>query len=94
MFDIGHVNKATMKRPNGYISVTTEEGVVVEHDSCQCVHCGVHTPWIPGSGNHRVFCKLCNGFTCCVETSPECGHHYPFEKKLDDYESGKLLVLK
>lgn len=60
-------------------------------DTLRCVHCG-HV-WIPvkGSGKIRGWCTKCNGVTCGSE---ECKTCYPFEKKLDDYEKGKLKILR
>lgn len=60
-------------------------------DGLKCVHCGhVFFP-IAGSGITRGWCRNCNGPTC---GSHECDTCYPFEKRLDDYEKGKLKILK
>lgn len=77
----------------GYgISIDRETGKTVdEHDSMQCCHCGHHFRVVPGSGKTRGFCMLCDGVTC---GAPDCFEHFPFEKKLDLYEKGKLLVLR
>jgi len=60
-------------------------------DGLRCVHCG-HV-WIPvvGSGRKRGYCLKCNGVTC---GGNECEACYPFEKRLEDYEKGKLKILK
>jgi hypothetical protein len=81
-FDAQHERKAT-----GAIIV---EGMHVA-DTLRCVHCG-HV-WIPikGSGRKRGYCTKCNGVTCGAHKCDTC---YPFEKQLEDYEKGKLNVLK
>lgn len=60
-------------------------------DTLTCKHCGF--TWIPivGSGKIRGWCSKCNGVTC---GRPECDNCYPAEKRLDDYEKGKLKTLK
>lgn len=75
------------RKPSGAIIV---EGMHVA-DTLKCVHCG-HV-WIPikGSGRVRGWCNSCGGVTC---GRAECNACYPFEKKLDDYEKGKLKELR
>jgi len=43
-----------------------------------------------GSGIKRGFCMKCFGITCGMKKCDEC---FPFEKKLDYYEKGRLPVL-
>lgn len=82
----------TVRRPNSYSTRTDREtGKVEERDGLQCVHCGHHWEVIAGSGRTRGFCLLCYGPTCGAQ---RCVNHYPFEKQLDDYEAGKLIVLQ
>ena len=76
-----------VRRPSGHILM--DDKVVC--DTVQCVHCSAHYVWITGSKRIRGFCSNCNGLTC---GSPKCDACYIFEKKLDDYEKGKLLVLR
>lgn len=59
-------------------------------DTKQCCHCGGHFKSVPGSGKTRGYCMNCNHITC---GKPECNPCYPFEKKMDDLESGKIITL-
>lgn len=76
-----------IRKPGGAIII---DGMHVA-DTLRCCHCG--KIWIPivGSGKKRGFCLKCNKVTCGAESCNTC---YPFEKKLDDYEKGKLKILK
>lgn len=79
------------RKVNGTVIITGEFGAPVERDTKQCCHCGKH--WIvkPGSGTIRGFCPQCNDHVC---GDPMCTSAcYPYEKRLEDYEKGKLLVL-
>ena len=64
---------------------------MIEIDTLQCCHCGGHFEVVKGSGKIRGWCMLCNQVTC---GKPKCDEHYPIEKKLDDFEKGKLKVLR
>jgi hypothetical protein len=77
----------SVRKPSGHIIVAGQEVC----DTLKCCHCG-HV-WIPikGSGRIRGWCMKCSGPTC---GSHECNACYPFEKKLNDYEKGKLKTLK
>jgi len=55
----------------------------------RCVHGGEHFISIRGSGTKRGYCMNCSGVFC----GPQHANCYHWEKKLDDYEKGKLLVL-
>jgi hypothetical protein len=33
-------------------------------ETLQCVHCGMHWEYKPGSGRKRGFCNFCNGVVC------------------------------
>lgn len=62
-----------------------------ENETYQCPHCGGH--WVPskGSGKPHVWCGPCHAYTCSsVSCLSEC---YPIEKKFDDIEKGRLLIL-
>lgn len=76
----------------GYgIAVDRETGKTVdEHDCHQCCHCGGQFRVVPGSGKTRGFCLLCGQVTCGAQ---KCLEHFPFKKKLDLYEEGKLILL-
>jgi hypothetical protein len=64
------------------------DGVSVA-DTVMCVHCGKHWISLPGSGRIRGWCFKCNGPFC----GPDCTECYPLQKRLDDYEKGKLHCL-
>jgi len=84
----------------GYgVAIDRETGKTVdEHDSMQCCHCGHHFRVRPGSGKTRGFCLLCGGVTCgaqgCYDHWRNDGRSNNFNQQLDDYEAGKLIVLK
>jgi len=82
-----------MPKIAGYgVAIDRETGKTVdEHETSRCVHCGGHFRIVPGSGRTRGYCFLCDGVTC---GSRECLEHYPFQKRLEDYESGKLIILR
>ena len=68
----------------GIVIATNFDGVEVQRDTGQCVHCGGH--WIvqKGSGKPHVFCSRCNGNTC---SQPKCLKEcYPIQKRFDDTE--------
>jgi hypothetical protein len=77
-------------REDGAIIITDAKG---EHHTAtrQCAHCGNHFVSVRGSGIVRGFCTLCNHVTC---GSKECLAHFPFEKKIDLIESGKIPLIK
>lgn len=77
----------------GYGFATDRETgkVTDEHDSAQCCHCGHHFRVVRGSGKTRGYCQACNGVTCGAQ---DCFYHFPWEKRLDLYEKGKLIVLR
>lgn len=58
----GH-NKAS-----GYFE-TSHDGVRIEGETRQCVHCQYVWTYVPGSGARRGFCLKCNGIVC---GRPEC----------------------
>lgn len=76
-----------VKKPSGYIVVGNE--VVAE--TVKCVHCGHN--WIPikGSGITRGWCNHCDGALCGCKECFECKD---FRKKLDEYEAGRLKILR
>jgi hypothetical protein len=55
-------------KPNGYL-VTTVQGVRLEQETRQCVHCQYMWVYNPGSGDTRGFCLNCGGFIC---GRPQC----------------------
>ena len=74
-------------KPSGHI---LKDDVVVA-DTIQCCHGGEHFISVKGSGTVRAFCLKCNGVSCGKREHLEC---YPLEKQLDDYEAGRLRVLR
>jgi hypothetical protein len=79
------------RKASGYIIMDNGNGPVETAATLQCVHCNKHFISIKGSGTIRAFCLKCGGVTC---GAPVCHEHYDFRKKLDDYEQGKLGVLR
>jgi len=77
------------KKVSGYVIITHPD-YKHELETRQCVHCGKHWVYQPGSGRKRGFCLACHGITC---GSRVCDEHIPFEKKVEDYEKGKRLIL-
>ena len=84
---------ATANNPAGVIVTADASGRVIETDTLQCKHCGMHWQMIPGSGRIRGWCTKCNG--------PLCGENqmcmvicYPMEKRLDDAERYGHLILE
>jgi len=78
----------TATKAAGHVIITSADGSSIEQDTIQCVHCQRHWQVIPGSGRKRGFCRKCMGPTCgSVACDESC---YPFEKRLDHVEIGKL----
>lgn len=75
------------KKPSGYIVV---DGNVVA-ETVKCVHCGHNFVPIKGSGITRGWCTNCNGALCGCKECFECKD---FRKKLDEYEKGRLKLLR
>lgn len=59
----------TGHKPNGYYTKGTANGLTVEGESRQCVHCQALWEYQPGSGTVRGWCLKCNGFLC---NQPSC----------------------
>lgn len=76
-----------MRKAHGVFFIDGKE----EGESIQCCHCNGHFNLRPGSGVTRGFCMLCMRVTCGQK---KCNACYPFEKKLEDYRSGKLKILR
>lgn len=77
-------------REDGVIIADTNDGRI-ETATAWCCHCGTHFTEVRGSGRIRGFCMKCMAKTC---GAPGCDACYPIEKRLDDYERGKLGVLQ
>lgn len=56
-------------KPNGYFQTATGDGIRIEGETRQCVHCQALWEYHPGSGIVRGWCLKCNGFTC---NQPAC----------------------
>jgi hypothetical protein len=69
--------------------ILTINGAVVATTK-QCCHCGNHFIMQKGSGKKRGRCMKCHSITCGKLKCCKC---VPFEKKLDDYEAGKIATL-
>lgn len=77
------------RRPSGHILVDDGHGEVVVADTKHCVHCGAHWISVKDSGRIIGWCYGCDGYIC----GAKCAEHYPMEKKLEDFEAGRLAVL-
>lgn len=79
-------------KPHGVVICTTLDGLDVELDTRQCVHCGGHWEVIKGSGRPHIFCSKCGGDTCSnLKCLTEC---YPIQKKFDDVEKyGRQIIV-
>lgn len=75
-----------MFRPSGNIIIDGKETA----ETRQCPHCNGHFVSIKGSGIKRGYCTMCGGVTCGKQKCDRCT---PFEKKLEEYEKGKRLIL-
>lgn len=73
---------------DGAIIINTGRGEV-QRSTHQCAHCGNHFVSVKGSGIQRGYCMLCHRVTCGTK---KCLDHFPFQKKLDLIESGKILL--
>lgn len=56
-------------QPNGYFATSTGDGVKIEGETRQCVHCQKIWTYRPGSGTVRGWCFKHQGFVCA---EPEC----------------------
>lgn len=56
-------------KPNGYTVTMTGDGLRVEGETRQCVHCQTMWTYQPGSGIQRGWCLRCNGYICA---QPQC----------------------
>lgn len=74
------------RKPSGHILIDNVEVAVTK----QCCHCGGHFISQKGSGKIRGFCTCCMAVTC---GKPGCDPCLPLEKKMEEYEKGKRLVL-
>ena len=80
------MRKNTRLRPAGYASIVDPDLAIIEEDTLQCVHCGMHWQVKPGSGNVRGFCGRCNGPIC----GAKCLECVPIERGLENMEAGRL----
>lgn len=76
--------RLTTLRPHGWLIGEFGDGRVVEYETVQCVHCGMHFPLMPGSGKIRGYCMRCAGPVC----SPACAECVPTEVLLEHLEGG------
>lgn len=69
-------------KPHGVVIATSFDGVEVQRDTEQCVHCGAHWIVVKGSGRPHMYCGRCGGNTC---SNARCLKFcYPTEKRMDD----------
>jgi len=78
----------TSRKPSGYILADGEEIA----QTLQCGHCHKHCISVKGSGVLRGYCTKCDSWLC---GAPACiAKCYPFEKRMEDFENGKISVLR
>ena len=78
------VKRVTVRRPDGYVSIVGPEGLEMEGDTRQCVHCQMHWRVEVGSGKLRGFCHNCMGPLCGKQKCmTEC---IPAEKMIEAME--------
>jgi hypothetical protein len=71
----------------GYVIVSSPDGPCdIQKETRQCVHCGNHWIYEPGSGRVRGWCMKCNGVTC---GSKQCDPCVPFEARIEIMEGAK-----
>ncbi len=93
-----------MRRPQGYLIVTSERGVI-EHDTITCSHCNqivmvkagsadtvYYLPQMEGPPKEEAgaFCRQCMSSIClsCLKE----GRCYPLERRIEEMEAkGRLL---
>ena len=51
-------------KPNGHYVTSTGNGVRIEGETRQCVHCQYAWEYRPGSGITRGWCLRCSGLIC------------------------------
>jgi len=79
------------RKASGHIIMTDGNGAMQTADTLRCVHGGEHFISIKGSGHVRGFCTRCMGVTCGSAEHNIC---YDWRRKIDDFEKGKLEVLR
>jgi len=82
-----------MRNPHGYGIAVSPDGPTAEFDYAQCAHCNAvfRVPTGAKPADLGGWCFMCNQCTC--SKCAAIGTCFPFEKKLDMYEKGKLAVL-
>lgn len=74
------------RNPDGYIIIDGQEVASTK----QCPHCQMHFVSVKGSGKIRGFCTKCMAVTC---GKIACNICVPFEKKLEEFEKGKIIII-
>lgn len=74
-----------MRRPQGYLIITSPYGADLECDTFTCVHCNTIVPVQPAPAPMPGgFCGMCRSFVCDSCADKECT---PFEKQLEAWEA-------
>ena len=81
----------SVSEPSGTLHSFGGDGSEQILDTTQCVHCGRHWIWVPGSGKERGFCTQCGGLTC---GEPKCDACIPMEQQIENMESGRDLAFR
>ena len=76
------------RNASGYVLIDGVESAATR----QCGHCSNHFLCVKGSGITRGFCTKCGSWLCgragCISGC------YEFQRKIEDYEKGKLGILR
>ena len=79
------------KGPAGYIVVSDPSGKIQDGETLQCVHCGMHWIYEPGSGRERGWCGRCMGVTC---GSQRCCICVPYEAQIEIMEGANTPMAR
>ena len=83
--------KFSISEPSGTYHISGCDGPEHTLDTAQCVHCGKHWLWVPGSGKQRGFCAQCGGVTCGASKCDVCT---PMERQIENIEAGRDLIYR
>ena len=84
-----------MRRPQGFLIEIPHDGSPeTTHDTVTCGHC-YYVAVVPDGMQPAHQCRRCMRFLCkqCYGKLSLGEACYPGEKRLDDYERGRLIVL-
>lgn len=74
----------------GHITISSSDGTQ-EFETRQCIHCGKHWVYVPGSGTERGWCMRCHGLTCGAQKCKNC---VPYEAQIEIMEGAKEVTAR